>query len=275
MNKSTQPEITMNTTNCPRCGAIIDISKRNTQCDYCNTSFTTNDVSTIQKVEQTTPCENREKTQLALYGFYRRIAICSCIAIFCLSLLLIGFASQARQAKRQALDAERHISQLYLELEYYENVGLDDTQEELDEELFIDTYDMDFVAMVDLNYGLTFRPNSAEFVCFETASLMLRVTAGLLKSNSEIEVLVYGGVAQTNSPLSTESALQLSQERAQTVVDILIDFGVNPAQLTALGTGWENPRFDSSQPAHSTNRFVAIVCRGGNEAEEVLRQHAG
>lgn len=62
----------------------------------------------------------------------------------------------------------------------------------------------------------------------------------------------------TSSVGSREYNLDLSQRRAQTVVDFLVRQGIEPSRLVARGFGFDKPRV-SGDPRNGRNRRVEIV----------------
>jgi len=93
----------------------------------------------------------------------------------------------------------------------------------------------------------------------------LRTLADYLKANPTVTATVEGHTADTQA--TPQLAMQISQQRAQSVVDYLVDnFGVSKSQLTAQGFG-DNRRFayNTSLEGQRENRRVNIIINYPNQ----------
>jgi outer membrane protein OmpA-like peptidoglycan-associated protein len=85
----------------------------------------------------------------------------------------------------------------------------------------------------------------------------------LLKENPDLVVEVQG---HTDGEGSEDYNLELSQRRAETVVDFLTLFGIDPARLTAKGYGESKPvESNDTEEGRAKNRRVELVKRSDNE----------
>jgi OOP family OmpA-OmpF porin len=92
---------------------------------------------------------------------------------------------------------------------------------------------------------------------------LLADVAATLTRNPELEVVVAG---HTDSDGSAEFNLGLSSRRAQTVRDFLVDAGVDPVQLTAVGFGESEPLASNDTPAgKAQNRRVELRVTQGSQ----------
>jgi OOP family OmpA-OmpF porin len=102
--------------------------------------------------------------------------------------------------------------------------------------------------------GLNFENNSDRLM--PGSEGVLADVAATLAGNPDLEVVVAG---HTDSDGSAEFNLGLSSRRAQTVRDYLIDAGVDPVQLTAVGFGESEPLASNDTPTgKAQNRRVEL-----------------
>ena len=98
-----------------------------------------------------------------------------------------------------------------------------------------------------------FEPNSAVFRDPSAATAALQPLARYLVANPSVKVELSGTTAHSGS---FAFDLVLSLQRADTVEAILIQMGVNPAQILTRGLGWRFPGYENDQGPqwHSASR---------------------
>jgi len=80
--------------------------------------------------------------------------------------------------------------------------------------------------------------------------------ANFLKENTEYQVVIYGHTDDRNLNQSNE---RLSQSRAESVMNLLIDYGVNLTRLTAIGRGSKDPIADNdTDEGRAKNRRIEV-----------------
>lgn len=80
--------------------------------------------------------------------------------------------------------------------------------------------------------------------------------AEYLKENKAYQIVIYG---YTDDVGSEESNKKLSQNRANSVKKVLVDYGVKKIRLTAIGMGEKNPIADNStQEGRAKNRRIEV-----------------
>jgi OOP family OmpA-OmpF porin len=81
--------------------------------------------------------------------------------------------------------------------------------------------------------------------------------AEFLKQNSSYQAIIYGYTdSSTNKTISNR---ELSQKRANVVMDALIDYGIKITRLTAIGMGAKNPIADNDTPqGRAKNRRIEV-----------------
>jgi len=108
-------------------------------------------------------------------------------------------------------------------------------------------------------HGIRFDFDSAELKK-ESAPLLAQLYGGLVGAPSE-EIVVEG---HTSSEGSEAYNQDLSERRAQAVVDDLVRRGIDPSRIRALGMGELDPIADNEDEAgRSLNRRVEIDCSAG------------
>jgi len=86
--------------------------------------------------------------------------------------------------------------------------------------------------------------------------------AAILKAYPQVKVKIGGYTDNTGDPAAN---LQLSQQRADTVMAQLVSLGVDPARMTAKGYGQDNPVADNStEEGRQKNRRIALEVTQGN-----------
>jgi OOP family OmpA-OmpF porin len=103
--------------------------------------------------------------------------------------------------------------------------------------------------------GVHFQTNSAKLTADSSAEL--DPLAANLKGHPRMRVEMQGHTDSTGSPAHN---LKLSQARAESVRDYLVDHGVPPQVLTAKGYGETQPVADNKTPqGRAQNRRVVMV----------------
>ncbi|MCF0216647.1 MAG: OmpA family protein [Fibrobacteraceae bacterium] len=107
-----------------------------------------------------------------------------------------------------------------------------------------------------LKQGIQFQPNSVKFT--KNSYGTLKDIAALMKKIPEAKLEVQG---HTDNVGKESKNKELSQKRAQAVVDYLVDKGnVNPTRLRAVGYGSEKPiASNGSKKGRKQNRRVELV----------------
>lgn len=102
--------------------------------------------------------------------------------------------------------------------------------------------------------GVTFRSGSAQIL--PSSLNVLQRVARSLKDNSHVRVEVRG---HTDSAGAAEANRQLSHRRAMAVRDFLIQLGIQPSRITAVGYGEDYPVASNDTPGgRATNRRVEL-----------------
>lgn len=128
---------------------------------------------------------------------------------------------------------------------------------------------------------LAFVPNTATLADPAAAKEALQPLASIFQSSPSTTALVVG---QTATWGEAESCRELSQRRAETIVALLAELGVSPAQLTAIGTG-----YDPQNPLHTNdlddngalmeekakkNRAVTVLDSATPLGQEILKLYS-
>ena len=117
---------------------------------------------------------------------------------------------------------------------------------------------------------VTFIGDKAEYLHPEEAESVLKPIADFLMSN-DVTILLCGTTAgDSNSAYTTE----LSQARADAVKQSLVDLGVDPSHIIAVGLGstdpWHVYGIPTSDKAASCNRKVVLLDASSYTAQEIL-----
>ena len=117
---------------------------------------------------------------------------------------------------------------------------------------------------------VTFIGDSAAYLHPEEAEGVLKPIADFLLSN-DITILLCGTTAGDSNSAYTR---ELSLSRSNTVRQTLIDLGVDPSRIIAVGLGstdpWHVPGISVSSPASSCNRKVVLLDASSQTALEIL-----
>ena len=117
---------------------------------------------------------------------------------------------------------------------------------------------------------ITFIGDKAEYLYPEEAESVLKPIANFLLSN-DVTILLCGTTAgDSNSAYTTE----LSQARADAVKQSLVDLGVDPSCIIAVGLGSSDPwhvyGISTSDKAASCNRKVVLLDASSYTAQKIL-----
>jgi outer membrane protein OmpA-like peptidoglycan-associated protein len=103
--------------------------------------------------------------------------------------------------------------------------------------------------------GIRFRVNSAELN--QSSKEVVDKMVAALKALPHVKVEVQG---HTDISGTREWNMELSQMRAQSVVDYMIESGIDPSRLIAKGYGPDQPKFDNkTEDGRRNNRRVEVV----------------
>jgi outer membrane protein OmpA-like peptidoglycan-associated protein len=109
--------------------------------------------------------------------------------------------------------------------------------------------------VITLTGSVLFRFNSADLL--PTAMTRLNQVADALKSEPDRAITIEG---HTDNVGSVEVNLDLSRRRAERVRDYLVERGIDPARVTAVGKGEANPIATNATPeGRANNRRVEII----------------
>ncbi len=106
-------------------------------------------------------------------------------------------------------------------------------------------------------YDITFDLNKAE-IKPESMNEINRIK-NLMDENPELEYEVQGHTDSTGSPEANQA---LSEKRAQAIVDKLVELGISPKRLSAVGKGQYAPIADNStEEGRAKNRRVVFLVK--------------
>lgn len=117
---------------------------------------------------------------------------------------------------------------------------------------------------------VTFIGDKAEYLHPEEAESVLKPIAEYL-INNDVTILLCGTTAGDNNSAYT---LELSQARAETVKQTLVNLGVDPDRIIAVGLGstdpWHVYGIPTSDKAASCNRKTVLLDASSQTAQEIL-----
>ncbi len=103
--------------------------------------------------------------------------------------------------------------------------------------------------------GVTFEVNSAELTSESEETLQKALTT--LKTNPDIYVEIHGYTDNTGSKSLNK---KLSQKRAESVMNWLVNHGADKDKITAIGMGPDNPIAPNNTPeGRMKNRRIEFV----------------
>ena len=108
-----------------------------------------------------------------------------------------------------------------------------------------------------VTYDITFDVNKAD-IKPESMNEINRIKL-LMVDDPNLKYEVQGHTDSTGTP---ESNQKLSEKRAQAIVDKLVELGIDPSRLTAVGKGQYAPIADNStEEGKAKNRRVVFVAK--------------
>ena len=132
---------------------------------------------------------------------------------------------------------------------------------------------------VTFDSGILFATGSANLST--TAMTSLFQFANVLKNNADCDVAVQGytdnaGWKNSTAAQSQQKNLELSQQRAQSVTNYLLQQGVSPAQIrSTMGFGEANPVADNATAAgKAQNRRVEVYMYASQKMIQEAQQQA-
>ena len=106
-----------------------------------------------------------------------------------------------------------------------------------------------------VTYDITFDVNKADIK--DESMVEINRIKKLMDENPELKYEVQGHTDSTGTP---ESNQKLSEKRAQAIVDKMVELGVSPNRLKAVGKGETSPIGDNNTEAgRAKNRRVEFV----------------
>ncbi|MFT5659849.1 MAG: OOP family OmpA-OmpF porin [Sulfurimonas sp.] len=135
----------------------------------------------------------------------------------------------------------------------YDEDGVPDTRDSCPDtstEFIVDNVGCPQTAVLKINF------KAKEFIIMDDTLPEVENFALFLLDNKSYQAIIYG---YTDSENSTGNNKQLSQKRANAVMEVLIGHGVKLTRLTAIGMGSKNPIAENSTPeGRAKNRRIEI-----------------
>lgn len=148
-----------------------------------------------------------------------------------------------------------------------------ETPIKFDKELIDSNEDLFEEPIVITEEQVTFVPDQAAYLNEEEASKTIQPIAEYLIENDEVTILLAGTTAGDEN---SENAIKLSQDRADTVRDTLINLGVDQSRIVTKGTGSDNPWHVSGEGYEgaiaAANRSVVLLDANSETAKEILNK---
>ncbi|MGR6087721.1 MAG: OmpA family protein [Arcticibacter sp.] len=127
---------------------------------------------------------------------------------------------------------------------------------------FLDTTTVFKTEAIELP-NVQFYSNSSKLLPYSINSI--QQLADYLIAHPKIHAIIEGHTDNTGDPLTN---LNLSQERAETVRQVLVSFGVDPIRVEAKGYGKNHPRADNSTlEGRAMNRRVEVRLTNTEQSE--------
>lgn len=116
--------------------------------------------------------------------------------------------------------------------------------------------------------------DEANYLSPDEAVETIRPIAEYLMEHESINILLVGSTA---GDVTDESTIRLSKERADTVKNTLVEFGIDTNRITTIGMGSDDPwhikdaGYDG--PVASSNRKVVLIDSRTDQAQELINDH--
>ncbi len=118
---------------------------------------------------------------------------------------------------------------------------------------------------------VAFVGDEATYLFPDKAIENIRPIADYLLQHKSVKLLLVGSTA---GDITSESSLNLSQQRAEAVMNTLVELGVESDRIVAVGMGsddpWHIPNAGYSGAAASANRKVVLLDMRSDTAQEIL-----
>ena len=116
--------------------------------------------------------------------------------------------------------------------------------------------------------------DEANYLSPDDAVETIRPIAEYLVKHDSINILLVGSTA---GDVTDESTIRLSKERADTVKNTLVEFGIDTNRITTIGMGSDDPwhikdaGYDG--PVASSNRKVVLIDSRTDQAQALINNH--